>query len=65
EPDSVAEAKPKSGAAAEDLARFDELQSKLMTMEWDIKHGQINPGKKALYDRLKKEFDELKIKLEK
>jgi hypothetical protein len=43
--------------------RRDVLKGKLMTMEWDVQHGQINPGKKVMFDRLKKEFDELEQKL--
>ncbi len=45
--------------------RRDVLKGKLMTMEWDVQHGQINPGKKVMFDRLKKEFDELELKLKK
>lgn len=43
--------------------RRDVLKGKLMTMEWDVQHGQINPGKKVMFDRLKKEFEELELKL--
>ncbi len=35
------------------------LKGKLMTLQWDVDHGQINPGKKVQYEKLKKEFEEV------
>jgi len=43
--------------------RMMEIRDKLMTMKWDVEHGQINPAKKLKYNNLKKEFDELEILL--
>ena len=39
------------------------LKGRLMTLQWDVDHGQINPGKKVLYEKLKKEFEEVEQKL--
>jgi len=36
-----------------------EIRDRLFTLKWDYEHGQINPAKKALYEKLKKEYDEL------
>lgn len=35
------------------------VKSKLLTLQWDLEHGQINPAKKALFERLKPEHDSL------
>ncbi len=40
--------------------RLRELKSKLLIMEWDYKRNQLNSGKKAIYEKLKEEFEELK-----
>ena len=44
--------------------RIMEIRDKLMTMKWDVEHGQINPAKKVKYDNLKKEYEELLAVLE-
>jgi len=44
--------------------RYYELSSKVSTLEWDIQRNQLNQGKKAYYEKLKKEMQDIKEKLE-
>ncbi len=39
--------------------RMVEIRDKLMTLRWDYEHGQINPAKRDLYLKLKKEYEDL------
>ncbi len=39
--------------------RMLEIRDKLMTLKWDLEHSQINPAKKELYEKLKKEYEDL------
>lgn len=43
--------------------RIAEVKPILTTLEWDISKDQLNPGKKGYYDLLKKEHEELLVKL--
>ncbi len=36
-----------------------EVRDRLMTLKWDYEHGQINPAKRDLYEKLKKEYEDL------
>ncbi|GEM_PF-1544058 len=45
--------------------KLSEMKKKLFTLEWDISHNQLNPGKKTYYDSLKKECEELYSTLKK
>jgi len=44
--------------------RLIEIRDKYLTLKWDVDKGQLNPGKKAYYDKLKVEFEELQKKIE-
>ncbi|MCX6709462.1 MAG: hypothetical protein NTV63_00700 [Candidatus Woesearchaeota archaeon] len=62
------ENKDKSAAAksASQLEeQISEMKSRLATMEWDMGHNQLNLGKKAYYESLKKECSELEAELKK
>lgn len=39
--------------------RILEIRDRLMTLKWDLEHSQINPAKKELYEKLKKEYEDL------
>ncbi|PIN72621.1 hypothetical protein COV21_01595 [Candidatus Woesearchaeota archaeon CG10_big_fil_rev_8_21_14_0_10_45_5] len=43
--------------------RLSEVTARISTLEWDLSHNQLNEGKKAYYDRLKKEKEELEREL--
>lgn len=43
-------------AAKERLAQ---IKGKVLTLRWDMEHGQINPAKKAQYEKLKPEYEKL------
>lgn len=43
--------------------RISEVKPLLSTLEWDLTRNQLNPGKKKFYDNLKKEYEELLVKL--
>ncbi len=43
--------------------RISEVKPLLGTLEWDLTRNQLNPGKKKFYDNLKKEYEELLVKL--
>jgi hypothetical protein len=39
------------------------IKRKMATFEWDISHNQLHEGKKAYYESLKKEKEEIERKL--
>ncbi len=39
--------------------RMLEIRDRLMTLKWDLEHSQINPAKKELYEKLRKEYEDL------
>jgi len=43
-------------AAKERLAQ---IKGKVLTLRWDMEHGQITPAKKAQYEKLKPEYEKL------
>lgn len=45
------------------MGRLMHIRDEILTLKWDVEHGQINPAKKAHYETLKKEYDELVKKL--
>ncbi|HLC85394.1 MAG TPA: hypothetical protein VJH22_06395 [Candidatus Nanoarchaeia archaeon] len=45
------------------MSRLMHIRDEILTLKWDVEHGQINPAKKAHYETLKKEYDELVRKL--
>ena len=47
---------PEVKAAKDRLAQ---IKAKVLTLRWDMEHGQINPAKKALYEKLRPEYDAL------
>jgi len=64
--ESKEEKKPKDSKDLSDAKeRMMEIRDQLMTMKWDVEHGQINPAKKVKYDQLKKEYEELVEKINK
>lgn len=65
-PEPVPTPEPKPEAKDENAelkARVDFLKGKLLTLQWDLDHGQLNPGMRVRYDKMKKELDEIQAKL--
>jgi len=42
--------------------RFDYLKKRLLTLEWDKEHNQLNAGMEYKYEEFKKEFAELETR---
>lgn len=45
------------------IEKYDDVRRKVLTLEWDKRHNQINSGMEARYEELKKDFDVLKEKV--
>lgn len=45
--------------------RLSEIKGKMLTLKWDDEHGQLNPGKKSFYEKLKVECHDLEQQLKK
>lgn len=43
--------------------KLSDIKRRMATLEWDISHNQLHEGKKAYYESLKKEKDDLERKL--
>jgi len=45
------------------IEKYDDVRRKVLTLEWDKRHNQINSGMEVRYEELKKDFDVLKEKV--
>ena len=57
--ESAPESSKESEVVRSAKERLAHIKSKLMTLQWDVEHGQINPAKKAMFDKLKQEGEAL------
>lgn len=39
--------------------RLAQIKGKYLTLRWDVEHGQINPAKKAQFEKIKPEYEAL------